>query len=258
MNPFFIATTQRSGGFFLMSLLNSTEKVGYVHEYLYYLHEGWEGDSPTDAEILTHFDRFKETALDGCEGLTGHWGTKVDIRELQIVERWLKLSDMAPQSIKWIWLRRRNKLRQAISLIKAQKSQIWHLDNDDPREKQDKARAEMAVDFHELCVKAIQFYVGDDAWNNFFRINNITPCTLYYEDFVDESTWKLTIENIFDYIGVPYDTSLNVSTHRLKQGVGKAPESYISIVNELMKYDLPIEYAGIDTEGCYELDLETF
>ena len=65
MNPFFLATSQRSGGHFLMSLLESTKKVGYATEYLYQLYEGWEGDSvPSDAEVLWYFDRFRKKALE--------------------------------------------------------------------------------------------------------------------------------------------------------------------------------------------------
>lgn len=241
-----------------MSLLNSTGQVGYVHEYLYYLHEGWEGDSPTDAEVLTHFGRFKETALDGCEDSTGHWGTKVDIRELWAVERWLDLNQTEPKSVKWIWLRRRNKIRQAISILKAQETEIWHLDKDDPQEKQNLARAEIEVDFQDLCLKTIRFYVADGAWSNFFQLHGVEPYILYYENFVDKLTWQSTVEGIFDYLEVPYESPLKVSTHRLRQGVGKVPTSYKRIIEDLALYGIPLQCTDLNIDGCYELDLETF
>ncbi len=257
MNPFFIATCQRSGGFFLMSLLNSTEKVGYVHECLYYLNEGWEGDPPNDQAVLSAFEEFQKgsTAL---QSPTGHWGSKVDIRELWAAERWLDLKQVEPKSIKWIWLRRKNKIRQAISIIKAEETEIWHLDKTDPQEKQDIARSEIEVDFQDLCLKSVRFFVADCAWSNFFCLHGIEPYTLYYEDFVDESTWESTVEGIFDFIGVPYESPLSVSTHRLKQGVGKTPASYKHVVGNLASYGIPLEYTDLDIDRCYELDLETF
>ena len=255
-NPFFIATCQRSGGFFLMSLLNSTKKVGYVHEYLHQLDEGWEG-IPTDKDILSHFEEIYERMID-ILGPTGHWSTKVDIREFWVVERWLDLKQLEPQSVKWIWLRRRNKIRQAISLIKAQETKIWHLDKDDPKDKQDLARADRDVDFKKLCVSTIRFFLGDCAWSNFFQLHGVEPHTLYYEDFVDESTWESTVAGIFDFIQLPYELPLNVSTHRLKQGVGDVPQGYKDIVKEMERYGIPLKYLDLDLDKYYELDLETF
>ena len=260
-NPFFLATSQRSGGHFLMSLLDSTKKVGYVTEYLYQLYEGWEGDSPpSDAEILSYFDRFKKKALEFYPQFNPmeFWGSKVDIRELHLVERWTELTSVDLQSVKWIWLRRKNKLRQAISVIKADKTTIWHLDKDDPQGKQDLARAEMEVKFDDLCVSSIRFFVADWAWLNFFRIHDLKPHILYYEDFVDESTWELTVAGIFDFLGVPYEPPLGVSSHRLKQGTGKAPENYNLLVEKVESYGIPLKYADIDIDRYYELDLETF
>lgn len=256
-NPFFMATCQRSGGFFLMSLLNSTKKVGYVHEYLYYLNEGWEGDKPTDKDILSAFEQFRE-GVSEIPSPSGYWGTKVDIRELWAVERWLDLNQTEPRSVKWIWLRRRNKIRQAISIIKAQETEIWHLDKDDPKDKQNLARAEIEVDLQDLCLKTVRFYTADLLWSNYFKSHGIKPHILYYEDFIDELTWESTVEGIFSYLEVPYESPLEVSTHRLKQGKGEVPESYKRIIEDMQHYNLPLDYLDVDVESCYELDLETF
>ena len=262
MNPFFLATSQRSGGFFLMSLLNSTKKVGYVHEYLYHLHEGWEGyfdgNFPKDSDISATFRYFREEALGDRSGVQEIWGSKVDIREIQIAQRWLKLNQIEPKSMKWIWLRRRNKIRQALSFIKAGQTEIWHLDKTDPREKQNLARAEVEVDFQDLCLKTIWFFTADMLWSNYFKAHGIKPHMLYYEDFVDESTWESTVQGIFDYLGVRYELPLDVATHRLKQGTGEVPTSYNRLLQDMLNYDLPLEYLDLDLEGCYELDLETF
>ena len=255
-NPFFIATCQRSGGFFLMSLLNSTAKVGYVHEYLYYLNEGWEGDSPEDAEVLAQFKHFRQTAFDKFPNPTGHWGTKVDIRELPVAERWLELMEADPQSIKWIWLRRKNKIRQALSHIKANRTGIWHLGAEDSPKKKESARAEIEVDFNTLSSNTLRCFVGDSAWEGFFRHHSIEPYTLYYEDFVDESTWDATVQGVFDFLDVPYEPPLQVSTHRLKQSTGTVPVAYRNLIASLGH--ILLEYTDLDTEFRYELDLETF
>ena len=255
-NPFFIATCQRSGGFFLMSLLNSTEKVGYLHEYLYYLYEGWEGASPDDAEVLSQFEHFRSTALNKFPNPTGHWGTKVDIRELRIAERWLELVEVDPESIKWIWLRRSNKIRQALSHIKANTTGIWHLGAEDSLERQEVARAEIEVDIEELYTHTLRCFVADSAWEGFFKRHSIEPYTLYYEDFIEESAWNATIQGVFNFLSVPYELAMPVSTHRLRQSTGKVPKSYKNLIDSLGH--ILLEYTNLDTEFRYELDLETF
>ena len=260
-NPFFIATTQRAGGFFLMSLLNSTEQVGYLHEYLFHLHEGWEREvPPTDQEVIEHFEQFYEEAKGGSlynENYTGHWGSKVDIRELRVAEQWMRATDVDPCSIKWIWLRRKNKLRQALSHLKAIETGIWHLDKTDPQEKKDKARAEIDMPIEELKRSAILLWAGDEAWFHYFRENNITPHILFYEDFANESTWKSMVQDIFDHINLECG-DFSVSTHRLKQSKGGVPYSYNEVVEDLVMYNIPIELIEIDKGVVYELDLETF
>ena len=255
INPFFIATTQRSGGFFLMSLLNSTRKVGYVHEYLYQFNGGWKGEvTPTDEDIQSGFREFYKMASGNSD--SKFWGSKVDVRELWVAERWLHLNNINPKSIKWIWLSRKNKFRQSLSYNKAITTGIWHLCKTDPEDKVDLARAEIEVDRMGLCEKALRFYVANDAWSQFFQIHDIRPHVLYYEDFIDELTWETIVADIFDYIGVNYELPLEISTTRLKQGISDPPESYLNIIERMAAHGIPLKYTNLITDKYHELDLE--
>ena len=255
MNPFFLATTQRSGGFFLMSLLNSTRKVGYVHEYLYKFNEGWKGEvAPTDADIQFGFREFYETASGNSD--LEFWGSKVDVRELWVAERWLHLNNINPKSIRWIWLSRKNKLRQSLSYNKSVMTGIWHLHKEDPEDRKNSVRAEIEVDRMDLWEKALQFYVANDVWCQFFQTYDITPHILFYEDFVDESIWESTVADIFNYLGVDYELPLEISTTRLKQGISNPPESYLKIIERMVTHGIPLKYTNLITDKYYELDLE--
>ena len=80
-DPFFIAALPRSGANFLLTLLNSTHRIGHLAEYLYQM--------PNDSKILSYFDKIYEQAKSSGE-YTDLWGTKVGIENIPAVERWIE------------------------------------------------------------------------------------------------------------------------------------------------------------------------
>ena len=52
---------------------------------------------------------------------------KLDMRDLFVLEHYLRLHDMNPRDLKWIWLRRINKAKQTLSFLKAIKTERFHL-----------------------------------------------------------------------------------------------------------------------------------
>ena len=137
-DPFFICTSARSGCHFFMSLLMSTQKVEGLGEYLgrYQLDEYRDC---SDEDVLSYFKWISRNAV------AGEWGTKVDIRELFFVKRYLSLKQIPLDSIRWIWLRRKDKIKQAISHITAAWTDIWHIFEDDSGDRKNKARSEVVL-----------------------------------------------------------------------------------------------------------------
>ena len=222
--PFFLATLPRSGAHLLMSLLNSTGEVGHLEERLYPMRST--ALTCTDAEVLSFFKKVHGLATKGRESPSGHWGTKVDIEDVPFVERCLGVGDISAQSIKWIWLRRKDKRKQAISLIKAFQTGIWRVDVDDDSDKQKLACSDIDVSDADLHQYSLLFYVLEDAWKAFFKENEIKPHVIYYEDFVEEVTWTSVVAGIFDFLGVPYTSIARVSTSLMKQSAERLPPSY--------------------------------
>ena len=221
-DPFFICTSPRSGCHFFMSLLMSTQKVGRLEEYLSRTPQrDW-----ADEDVLLFFERISRSAIEG------EWGTKVDIRELFFVERYLSLKQIPLDSVRWIWLRRRDKIKQAISHIKAADSGIWHIFADDSIDRTSKARAEREISIRRLNDIVMIYFLADDAWQQFFEENNLTPHTIYYEDFIEESTWIPLIKGVLDFLQIPYTLPLDITTSRVKLASDAMALSYKQFINQ--------------------------
>ena len=239
-NPFFIGTSPRSGSHFLMSLLNSTKTLGHVTEYLYGIKE-----PITVPTILGHFKDCYEKSRE-LSNYGELWGMSVHLSQLKHAERWLELRQIHPNSVRWIWLRRRDKVRQAISYIKACRTDIWLLNKNDSQQKKEQQRAEVEINIENLYRTTLEFYIQDEAWSNFFSKHEITSHTICYEDLIDESGWEMIISGALDFLKIPYQFPLNISTPLLKQATGKTPKAYQNIIDHIKGIQLPLKYMNFD------------
>ena len=256
-NFFFIATQRRSGAHLLMSLLNSTKKVGYVAEHLYPAQDARaNGENWTDKKVVDFFENVYETVKKKNPSPTKHCGTKIDILDLFILERYFDLIQIAPQSLKWIWLCRRDKPKQAISYIRATRTGIYRLGTDSSPETIARAYAEINIESNDLYRETAWSFLVEDTWRQFFNQNEITPHQIYYEDFIEESRWESIVAGIFDFLGIPYSLPLAAENDCLKQSTQKIPESYKDLIRRFEKYGIPLKYTNFDIDDMYEPNLE--
>ena len=210
--PFFIATTNRSGSHFLMDLINSTKKTGRLREALLPLQKL--GNKRVDADIYEGFkDAYNRSMNSRPEGMP--WGIKITSYLLLVLERFFELEDLDPSELKWIWLQRRNKVRQAFSEIKRRTIDDVLLDPNQPEDYVNLATIDVKFDEAELIQYTIIFLLAELVWSTFFRAHSISPHIVVYEDFVDESMWDETVKGILDFLGVDCDLPLNVFTNRI-------------------------------------------
>ena len=215
---FFLAFMHRSGSELLLSLLNSTGRLGGLDESL-------------PPELSQGFGSTKLCAPKSLEK-EAPWGKKVSIFEIAILERFFEEANLEKTAVKWIWLRRRNKVRQALSWLIAQKTGISGLTPDGPVGQSEALLKQADIEEGELSYHTIRFMLSDQTWENFFRLNQIEPYTLFYEDFIDPLTWEMTVASILDFLEVDYQLPLNPTTMFLKQSKDdEMPEVYKKVIN---------------------------
>ena len=218
---FFICHTMRCGSTLLCDALSSTGVAGSAEEYF---PERLPDGSPlvrTGAALKdpdtwvsdwtsTPFEECLDRALRSGTTPNGVFASKVKWPNLaylgELLEELpegsiLSLSEhlaSAFPNLRYVWVTRRDKVRQAVSLAKARQSTQW-------KELSAQPQRSHAADYNFLVVDvALRGIVQEEClWEEFFTRAGITPFTVVYEDLV--RNYESTIRRLLDdlRIGLP-------------------------------------------------------
>lgn len=183
VRPYVICCAPRSGSTLLCQLLHRTGKMGVPEEYLNPLHLAPTmaerlGTATPDGQIATG-NYLRELAMHRTSP-NGIFGIKILWSQM---ERWLPSPTLRAMVAngKLIWLRRRDTLGQAISLLVAQQTQVWHVGPDGGRE------AGPAFYDGEAIRRLLGTILSEEtAWARFFEVNGVSPPVVWYEDLVED------------------------------------------------------------------------
>lgn len=113
----------------------------------------------------------------------------------------------------WMFLRRRDVFRQAISFWRAKKSNRWHVFDDEPE-------PEIEYSFREIDACLRELVLHDRLWSDFFALAGVTPLVLDYEDVLAEP------EILNDFLG-RFGLRLGTRPVRLKKQSDAQSEHYL-------------------------------
>lgn len=124
-------------------------------------------------------------------------------------------------NLHYIWIRRRDTLRQAVSQAKAMQTNLWVVREDSSRRGTSKPEFSfMQIDF---LVQEIRAY--DAAWQRFFSENGIQPLVIIYEDFV--SRYEETVREALKRLGVPGAEMVEVAPVSMKKQADEQSEQWV-------------------------------
>lgn len=216
---YIVCATQRSGSTLLCHLLTNTNKVGHPKEYLLPTH---------NSKVSFDEDNYLQYVCDSLEAHAseeGITGVKImDNHFLELLERLHSskssdtksdletLCDVFP-AVKFIFVTRENKLRQAISLARAEQSNQWekHSSSSCSIEKQGK------FSINPFYIKSAikRATEREDIWKKFFRENSITPYTITYEDLVKAQS--LHTQRVLEFLEISDAFKIVVAPSILKK-----------------------------------------
>lgn len=191
-----MATSPRSGSWLLCRGLRSLGTLGYPEEYLaatspsYYLPQwGLPPDLPYRDYLIEAFQRAK--GANGVVGVKAHW--------YQMRHCLAQLGQLPWDSARYVYLRREDTLRQAISWWRALASGQWW-----------RSQSMVATPLDPLAVPAgellrigtLQTILGeyDRAWRRFFAEQRTSPLVLTYDRLVADYAGSLRL--IAEFMGV--------------------------------------------------------
>ena len=222
--PFFICTTERTGSYLLMDLIKST---GVIEILIKLIADIRAIESTRDEDWISFLEGIPDRY--GID-FKKRYGAKLYSWDLDLARRYLHLESISPLSIKWIWLRRKNRIRQAISYYRAKQIDKWHFWRNDKNSTD--TIPDMDVPVQRINTLALQFSLGDSAWEDFFRDNEIEPYMLFYEDFEDEDNWKDMILSILEFLEGFRRLDIHTETAFLKSPRANLDEIYRAVIEQ--------------------------
>lgn len=188
-----VCATPRSGSTLLAEGLKSTNLAGMPHEYFNIDHKSdyfkrWHFKSLEEYVKLLKKYRVSDNGI---------FGFKIHFNQFsnEFVET--DLEKYFP-NLKYVFIKRQDKIAQGISLEKAYQTNQWSSKFDSDRAAQFK--------FKDIKKRVNDISAQELSWDNYFRINNIEPLVVHYEEL--EKNYEASIIRILKYLRVDHSSPI--------------------------------------------------
>jgi LPS sulfotransferase NodH len=226
MTLYLICCTMRSGSTLLERLLKNAG-IGNAREYLH-------GTQPGFAT----YHEYAQYILNGnlnypISGWRVMWGQLWE--QQRKLPQWAEvpvetmldeiIDAIQAKSVRYIYLHRRDHLRQAVSSVRAQTARRWHC----PAHEQEQT---VHIPFTPDTIARVKYLMAElpkyeKRWEAYFSARGISPLRLVYEDMTaTEDTIRDTFWQMIQYIGaeIPHDYQVTIP---LKKQAGQDVEQWI-------------------------------
>ena len=228
-HPFILASTPRTGSFLLMDLLRSTNKCAATVVFKWMCKQMNvsvdNGGDIKDRVLMSVVEKIYDRS-NARYKYDGTWGIKFYSYQIAIVERLWELYGRQP--LKWIFLRRKDKIDQALSRWRWQITGVGHLNEHIQSEEEIRKVRSVEIlpssdNIIRLLCGVINYYAEEMKWQDFFCKQGITPLEVFYEDFREEANRQKTVAEILDYLGADYDMRLKLYSTNIVTAPDKVP-----------------------------------
>jgi LPS sulfotransferase NodH len=238
---YLICATPRSGSFLLCEALKSTGVVGKPGEFfdrgdMAKLAERW-GVSNYKENYGDYLSKALAygTTVNGVFGAKVMWGYfKKFIHRLRKLPEYhaVPLPELMPAvfpNLHYVWITRRDKVRQAISFTKAVQTGIWS-------QKPGKSSVpvkEPRFDFEEIDQTIQELEDHDAAWNQYFELCGVKPFTVVYEEFT--AAYEATAIAILGYLSVPVPEGMAFAPRSMTKQADALSEEWVQRYYEVKR-----------------------
>jgi trehalose 2-sulfotransferase len=255
ISSYFITTMPRSGGHLLCEALESAKIAGMPNEYFEPDFEhNWRDRLRSSAEDVDYFE--KVVILRSTPN--GVFGAKVIWPQYELLKRRLRpiygrdlgdleLLERRFPHLRFVWLRRRDKVRQAISYYKAIWTDVWHsaevltrLGQQSPSRPPTR---ETPFDFREIDKYVRYFNEAEEKWARYFEEVGVVPIEVVYEDFAQ--AYEPTVVDILCSLEIPIPAGFRVAPPRLQKLADKTSDDWVERYEEMKRsprsFRLPVK-----------------
>ena len=230
---YLMCSTQRTGSTLLCRMLSDASIAGEPDEFFFYILNAprppwteWLRSPEKKANFLKEMEKY--TTSNGVFGANIMWKhfyyMVYQLRQLPAPEP-LELDELLNQTFlkpAYILTTRRDKVRQAVSLWRAQQTGGWISGT----QWLSPFWTKNPVFDHERIHTLVQEIKADEsAWNWFFRYYNIQPLKIVYEDFIVAP--KDTLCSIFSHLGITVPDNVILPEPKMKKQADELTELWV-------------------------------
>jgi trehalose 2-sulfotransferase len=225
---YIVASVQRSGTHLLCSILRSTGIAGSPAEYfLSKPGETWEKRSGAPSRVAFVQNVLREnTTANGVFGTVVMWSyferMLQMLKEIPICKNHDGAQLLAAVFCKpkYVWLRRRNQVEQAVSWAMACQTGVWT----QKAEEKSESRAVPEFDFKVIDEWCKRIAAHDEGWSNYFCENRIEPLVLFYEDVV--ASHRAAAERVLEFLGLPFPQGMEIPPPAVEKQATRISEEW--------------------------------
>jgi LPS sulfotransferase NodH len=186
---------------------------------------------PPDFERLAEGALYKGTTENGVLGTKIMWAyfrdfvrlarrtTAPDVRPCEVP------ASVLPNLRRFVWMRRRDTTRQAVSLWKALQTQHWRRDSDEDVGGQGLRFSVAAIDHLKLRIDE-----HNGAWQDFFEGCGVEPMEVVYEELVED--YRGTVLWLLDGIGISVPENFAVAEPKMRRQADELSEEWVRLYDE--------------------------
>jgi len=225
---YIICATPRSGSTLLCEALRNTGIAGNPDEYFGPMHvKRWRDEWKTKSQ-----SDYLGKAIEQSKGENGVLGLKIMRLYWQNVIEFLQsatnltcyserdLMSRCFPNLRYIWITRRNKVRQAVSWMKFLQGSAWYWEDETPQEI---GNLEFKPDVIREFI--IQTASHEAAWQEYFQVNKINPHIVVYEDLA--SAYEKTARDVIKYLGIQPHGEIIFGERRLRKQADALTEEWV-------------------------------
>jgi LPS sulfotransferase NodH len=235
---YLIFFTPRSGSYLLCEALTTSGLAGFPAEYFGAnqadrLAKSWGVTGQSDYLGTLFRRRSTANGVFGVKVTWRHFGVFVDrsrdIEHCRALPPAVLASALLP-NLRYVWLTRRDKLRQAISYSRALQTGVWNVTGPDVVERP-------APQYDRASITKLLHATRDDEARirEYLSANGIKPLTIVYEEFV--SRYDATCRDVLQYVGVQPANDVLMPSPALTQQRDALTEEWVQRYEEDMRGD---------------------
>jgi trehalose 2-sulfotransferase len=211
---YIIASAPRSGSHLLSSLMSATGLAGKPEEHFNPWHMGLAGEFPMD---LIFQPEHVQQLIESTTTPNGVFGTKAQFTQVSNFVGMQRLESLFPTPLQYIYIQRKDDLRQAISLARAVQTNRYMWDQQEERT----PTFNRQLIFQ--CMREIK--IQEKGWEMHFFQNHIEPFRVIYEEFIQDTA--AVIRSVLNYLGIEIPEGLIVPKPPIEKLADEVTEEWV-------------------------------